>query len=413
MTGRSAAAFVGFLQKRHPEIEVRVYAGTAGYIQGTGETDSTVEVVRLGSSGRQHGKLQRLVQSLILGHRMARDALRWADVILSLTDPPLLGMWIGGYRELRRRRTRWIEWTMDLFPEAFAAARLISARSPFYRTIAALVRRFPADGYVCLGAAQAETVARTRGTKGPMVILPSGIVAAEECTQAVNIPAWRRNENRIVLAYAGNLGIPHLPELLTELVTAADPERFAFVFALRGEHAAAVHQRLAAQTHVTWTDHLEVAHADVTIACLRSEFTDICVPSKAVSSICLGRPMLYCGDPASDTWAMFGSASWCMPVPPGGNFAQSLLQEVLSQIADPAQRREKERRAREIAAALHELEASAFCSLEQIILQTGSLATCEKHHSEPQLVAGAAATGKPTNFAACPADDFARPVRFA
>lgn len=370
ITGQSAAVFVDFLKQQHPEFAIRVYAGAGSYIQGSDKCDQPQSVIRLGSSGRHKSKFRRLAQSLILGRQMARQAVGWADVILSQTDPPLLGFWLAWYRLFSRRPVAWIEWTMDLFPEAFTAAGIISRRNLIYRALAKFLSRHPADAYVCLGEAQATAVRRLRSASSPIVVLPCGIVTS--AIQTAEIPPWRKNENRIVLAYAGNLGLAHCPELLPALLQVADPGKFAFVFALQGEQASKVRARLQEHTNIFWTNHLshsDLSFADVAIVSLRAQYTDVCVPSKAVSSICLGRPILFAGEPDSDTALMFGDAIWRVPIPPDGRYDESQLLDVLSQITDPAQRISKKRRAREIGADLHEMQSGAFRNLATLITE--------------------------------------------
>ena len=51
--------------------------------------------------------------------------------LITLTDPPLLNYWVA--RLCRRRRIPWIYWSMDLYPEAFAAAGLAKPGGVLYR----------------------------------------------------------------------------------------------------------------------------------------------------------------------------------------------------------------------------------------------------------------------------------------
>src|SRR3546814_9497641 len=59
---------------------------------------------------------------LIDGRRLAARACAWADAVISLTDPPLQGIWMG--RTARRRRVRWAEWTMDQIGRASCRERV-------------------------------------------------------------------------------------------------------------------------------------------------------------------------------------------------------------------------------------------------------------------------------------------------
>ncbi|MEI7610085.1 MAG: hypothetical protein WCJ64_22100 [Rhodospirillaceae bacterium] len=116
----------------------------------------------------------RLLASLIEGGSLARRAAREAEVVISLTDPPLLSLWAGP--ACRRRGRRWIEWSLDRYPDFFAAAGLVGEGNPLYRL---LVRRDAAlrpDAVIGLGAGQLHHLAGRRGPLPPAVILPVGLV---------------------------------------------------------------------------------------------------------------------------------------------------------------------------------------------------------------------------------------------
>jgi hypothetical protein len=300
---------------------------------------------------------------------MAREASAWADVIVSLTDPPLLGVWIGWQRARAGRPIRWIEWTMDLFPEAFAAAKLVGKNNPLYRLIAASQRKHASDAYICLGEAQSKTLLQLRGISRPTVVLPCGIVEAP--TKAGSIPSWRQREDRVVIAYAGNLGEAHCPYFLPALVEAADPRRFAFLFSIYGTHAEVVRRQLRDRKNIIWMDrvsHAELIHADVHAASLHSDWTHVCVPSKAVTTVCLARPLLFAGDLESDTAAMLGPASWTLPVPRDGRYDRDMIRAILEEIANPEKRSSKTHEAGLLAETLKVQKSKALADIGDLIV---------------------------------------------
>jgi hypothetical protein len=369
-TGESLAELISHLRARLPQLEMRVYAGAATYRIGENKAAATdLDIVRIGPVRRYRGKLPRLVQSVSVGRRMAAEALAWADVIVSLTDPPLVGLWIGRKRARTKRPVRWIEWTMDLFPEAFAAAKLVRKSNPIYRLVSASLRKHASDAYICLGEEQSKALELLRGVKRPTVVLPSGIVDLPANAQSV--PAWREAEHRIVIVYAGNIGEAHCPHFLPALVDAADPDRFAFLFALDGIHAPAVRERLRDRTNIRWTERVSLAeliHADAHAASLHPDWTHTCVPSKAVTTICLGRPLLFAGDPKSDTVAVFNRASWILPVPRDGNYDRAVIRSILDEIADPEKRLSKGREARMLAETLRAQKSRALTEIADLII---------------------------------------------
>ena len=370
ITGESLAELVSYLRRSEPRIEMRVYAGAATYGIGKNKgAGADVEVVRIDRAHRYRGKLGRLVQSISVGRRMADEALAWADVIVSLTDPPLLGLWIGRKRARTKRPVRWIEWTMDLFPEGFAAAKLVRQSNPIYRLISASLRKNACDAYICLGEEQAKALEILRGVRRPTVVLPCGIVDPPADSQ--NVPTWRQIERRIVIVYAGKLGEAHCPHFLPALVDVADPDQFAFVFALQGVHAPAVRERLRDKTNIHWVErisHTELVHADVHAASLLPDWIHTSVPSKAVTTICLGRPLLFAGDPQSDTVAMLSRAAWILPVPRDGNYDRATIRSLLDEMADPEKRSSKGREAGMLAETLRAQKGRALTEIASLII---------------------------------------------
>jgi hypothetical protein len=363
ITGVSAAELVAILAERLPQAEFRVFASAARYA-GVVDSRNTgpARVERIATNGSHGGPLRRLGTSLVEGRALARRALSWADTVISLTDPPLLGYWIGREIGRQRRPVRWLEWTMDLYPEAFQAAGLVGEHNPAYRHVITSLRRHQPDAYLCLGEAQADAVKVWRRTVSPRFVLPCGIVNGAEAMASVP-PAWRRNDDRVILAYAGNVGWAHCPELLEALVEAADPDQFLFVFALYGSHAERIKARLAHYRNIVWADHLshaELAHADVHVASLLPEWTHVCVPSKAVSTVCLGRPLLFAGDPSGDTAGLLADAAWVIDTASDRRYDRAAIAGLLDRVADAGERTVRRRHALALAARLQREKALAF-----------------------------------------------------
>jgi hypothetical protein len=129
-TGWLAKELVEALRIALPDWRIRVIATDATYRGGVdaGNVDDETDIVRLPSGSNLDNKLQRLIGSLQEGRHLAEVATRDADVVISMTNPPLVNYWMGRYAKNRNRR--WVEWTLDLFPEAFASANLVSDKNP-------------------------------------------------------------------------------------------------------------------------------------------------------------------------------------------------------------------------------------------------------------------------------------------
>src|SRR5690554_4114784 len=67
---------------------------------------------------RGKNKILRLIFNLYEGYLLLKKAIKInSNVIVTLTDPPLLTFWAALL--LRKRNIKWVSWTMDLYPDAF------------------------------------------------------------------------------------------------------------------------------------------------------------------------------------------------------------------------------------------------------------------------------------------------------
>ncbi|MEO1156612.1 MAG: hypothetical protein AAFX32_05135 [Pseudomonadota bacterium] len=364
--------FARYLVDALPNAEVRVFCSQAEYrSKNKAQSGDGIAVERLSfAKVPVPGNIGRLLTSMIEGRKLAREAVKWGDVVISMTDPPLLGYWIA--RELDRLGDRapvWIEWTMDLYPEAFVAAGLSTPKNPIYKTIEKKLKDVTPDAFICLGPEQAKFVAERRTSHAPTFILPCGIVDRSDF-EGGELPSWRVDEDRIVFVYAGNIGQAHCVDLLPTLIECSDPEKHVFVLALYGAHADATKQRVSSASnvkHVEYVSYAEAIHADVHIASLDPTWNHVCVPSKAVSSVCLGKPILYAGNDASDNSNMLARGMW--RVERDGELAEykAQLTEVLSIISAPEMRSEKQSNALKIAGDLASLRNSTFAEINDWI----------------------------------------------
>jgi hypothetical protein len=127
-----------------------------------------------------------------------------------------------------------------------------------------------------------------------------------------------------------------------------------------GAKVEAVRQALGERTNISWLENIpdsDLTYMDAHVVTLLSEWTHISVPSKAVSAICMGKPILFMGRSDSDNWRMFGDAGW--------NIDTSLLNEeqiktVLDGISDQDGQQERVTAAKSIAKDLRYLQHSTI-----------------------------------------------------
>lgn len=359
ITGLSAHSLARRMRDTIPGLEVRVFATNGVYRKAARTGAGVAGVERICSSYRGSIALLRLGASLWDGIRLARRACRYGDVVIAMTDPPLLGLWVG--IESRRRNRLWIEWTMDLYPEAFASAGLCSSRGLVYRLLVKAIRNWAPARYISLGRLQHRWLQTQRAIERPAFILPCGIVEAD----AGDAPAWR-TDGKVVLAYAGNVGQAHSAEVIAEIARRANPEKFAFVLAAQGPKAPRLKELTRGLCHVTWCrqlSHSDLAHADVHIVSLTRDWSHVCVPSKAVSAVCLGRPILFAGSPDTDTWNQMGSAGWLVPEKEPGEYDSADVDRALGLIGDSRALREKTEEAVALGAIFKRCEQEEYARI--------------------------------------------------
>jgi len=381
VTGESARELADFLKTRFPGIDVRILATKAKYAGGREVAAcSHHHVDRLGTYYSGTNKAFRLASSIYDGIRLAWTATREADLVISLTDPPLLGLWLCLL--VQWRRTHWIEWTMDLYPEAFVAADLLSPSNVLFLAMRRLLSRFRPAQLICLGVRQHAFVQQARGARIPAAILPCGILDVEPGP----LPDWRsRHSDKLIIAYAGNLGEAHSLDVVEQLILRADHKRMTFLLALYGARAQELRQRLRNVPGVEWREHLttrELAHVDVHLVSLTRKWTHICVPSKAVSAVSAGRPLIYAGVPDGDNWNLLSEAGWLIPERHDGGYSVDDIDRVLLQVTDSEARKQKTDAARELRLQLRRMRDEAFDSVAHFIEGSRFGASAELSHGD-------------------------------
>jgi len=309
-TGWIAKELVDELRIKLPDWRIQVIATDATYkggIQLEKETNDP-DLIRIKSYTRFDNKFYRLLGSMYEGRQLAKKATADADIVISMTNPPLVNFWMGRYA--KRRNRKWVEWTLDLFPEAFSSAGLISDKSPVYRYfLKHYATNFP-DYNLFLGPLQRDFVYRAHKFQNQHSILSCGIKRFEKGS----MPEWRdKYDSKIVVGYIGNLGEAHSAESIARFVAAADNKQIQFLFSIYGAKAELLKSLLQNQTNIEWMEGIpdsDLPWLDVQLVSLLPEWTHICVPSKGVSAICAGNPMIYIGLEQSDVYQFFKDASW-------------------------------------------------------------------------------------------------------
>jgi colanic acid biosynthesis glycosyl transferase WcaI len=298
--------------------EVQVLCSRGRYLEGGGdaprrEERNGVHIERVGGTRfGQRGRFLGRVLDYAAFHAAAcfRVALsRWPDVVVTLTTPPLLGLW--GALARRLGRVKHVQWVMDLHPEAEFELGLVQRRSLLGRLLSALARieSRGADRCVVLGPYQGRRVVERGQTPENLVEIPVWSDGSEirPVPHAQN-PARAELgfEGRFTVLYSGNAGLVHRFEEVIEaaaLVAERDPAvHFAFIGG--GPRRAEIEQACAERGlhNVSFRGYLprealggSLPAADVHLVTLRPEHTGVAVPGKLYGILAAGRPVLFVG----------------------------------------------------------------------------------------------------------------------
>lgn len=314
ITGSSSRDMADFLSACGFEVIVlSIHAPYKGQV-GDREEQLPYQTIELSGWYSGNNKLLRLVGNLADGFRLVFSSLFLPrhQVKIVMTDPSLINAWALLFRPFYQSRL--VFWTMDLYPDAFAAAGLVSKKNLLYRALSAFVYGRRPDFLITLGEQQYRYLCRRYKTESiPHIVLPCGIYMKTSS----EMPFWRSaHPGKIVFCYAGNIGEAHNALFLVELVNRLDPEKHVIVLSLYGAKALWVWEHICNDDAVVRVDYVsrgELQYVDINVASLLPAWNHVCVPSKLVSAICAGTPVLYNANEESEGACMFPDAIWLLP----------------------------------------------------------------------------------------------------
>ncbi|WP_337043645.1 hypothetical protein [Emticicia sp. 17c] len=305
ITGESAWDMAKYLiEKYQAEVHIvhidRTYEGGGQIRQPIG----VLHPVKTIYEGKN--KILKLISGTLDGLFLVLKARRIKrGKVIVMTSPPLLPFWAAWFLK------DWVLWSMDLFPEGFAAAGTVKPSNRMYQWVLKKTYQRPPAHLIALGPNQAAFVQASYKHSIDTTILPCGVLFHQE--NDTNIPDWKKQDGKIYFGYCGNLGQPHSDEFLLRFIDNLDTEKHHLILAVYGEKSAAVltyAQDKKGITILKGVPRSQLHFIDVHLVSLLQQWTHIAVPSKAVSSICAEATILFCGSKEADTWALLNEAGW-------------------------------------------------------------------------------------------------------
>lgn len=356
ITGESANELALWLiQKGH---KVKIIHTDGQYAGGGHTTQPSGEVFSIRSVYDGKNKIIRLFASFIESYRLIKKAKTDGEgLLIIMTDPPFLILWSA----LLLKRRKWAYWSMDLYPEAFVAGKLVTENNFLYKFFKKVVRNNPPSYLIALGEFQLRFLQRDFQANIPSTILPCGINKSVIETYH-NLPHWKKNDGKIYIGYCGNLGEAHSLEFILTVIELLNPDKYTMILSVYGSKAAAALQFAQTKPGVIITERVEryqLAFIDIHLVTLLPQWNNVCVPSKAVSAACEGGVILFCGNKENDNWHYLQQAGWIIEE---GEGMEGSVRTFLSNTSHEAIL-EKKVLAAEISVNMHSIKKKAFESI--------------------------------------------------
>lgn len=296
--------------------EVSIFCMDADADGNTSSMEIFGKVFRLKQRFSPNTKVGKLLNMLYDGYILIKKSKRYpSDLIIVTSSPPLLPFWAS---ILIKNKRKWAFWSLDLFPEGFVSANTIRESSGIFRFLKKRTYKHAPDLLISLGEEQAKHIQKNYPKPVPTIILPAGVTLEESQSesQQEDQPTWYKPE-LITLGYFGNVGQAHNPEFIRQMISASSGKHFQFILSVYGIRAQEVKEFARQFDHVIIVENGLAQHhlqyIDVHLVTLRTVWTHAAVPSKAVTAISTGRPIVFCGSEESDNWQMFKPAAWFIP----------------------------------------------------------------------------------------------------
>lgn len=336
-----------------------------------------VTVERVGSfafsRARMAGRVANYVSYLALA--LWRGLARRADLVLAMTDPPVVSVVAALVAALRR--VPFVYNVRDLHPEMAVAAGLVRrglAVALWERLHRWSLRR--ADGVIVLGEDMRRRVVSAGVPPERVRVIRDGAAFPS------SIPAREHAVSRqiacgfsFVILHAGNLGFAGAWETILEAARSVDGGA-GFVFVGDGAAAGAVRAQAAALPNVRFLPYRpaeEVPHVlqagDLHIVTVRRGLDGLVVPSKLYPILAAGRPVLAVAPEESDAAEIVRrtKCGW-VAAPDDPAAVVRALYEAMSDRGELERRGRRARhaarefeRSRELRRMVRTLEASARC----------------------------------------------------
>lgn len=330
-----------------------LHLSSAEYVSGKGRLERqpgdpeglTFDQISIGRAFNKYRPRDRVAWEREYGRAAVERTGQWPGVVI-MCNVPLIANALF-VRAVRRDRKPWLFWHQDIYSAGIGDEIRRKLPAVAAKPLAAAFDRLEgwvarhADAVVAIGDAFTTVYPRWRVDASHVSVIPNWAPLEEIVPQERDNPVAKRvfegDPDSLRLLYAGTLGRKHNPLLLVELLRAVQARGVDATLTVVSEGEAA--DDLAAAAASDPSLPLRVAPfqpaedlpyvlggADVLVGLLEPEATMFSIPSKVLTYMAAGRPILglmpagnpaandirecggYVGDPTSDGVA--GGADW-------------------------------------------------------------------------------------------------------
>jgi colanic acid biosynthesis glycosyl transferase WcaI len=268
------------------------------------------------------------------------------DVVVSLTDPPILGL--AALSAARRAGARFVFLCEDIFPEVASLLEDFH-NATINRTLDRINRRLvsEADAVIALGDRMKRRLVEEKGASPASVHVIHNWADCQAITPGPKDNAFSRAHglhDKFVLMHSGNVGLSQNLDVLIE-AAARLQSRERLVVAIVGDGArrgpleAMVQQRGLANVRFFPYQPKELLHesfatADAFVVSLKPGLEGYIVPSKLYGILAAGRPFVAAVEPSCEVAAIATEHSCGVVAPPGN--PDALVTAIARLCDDPA-----------------------------------------------------------------------------
>ncbi len=277
---------------------------------------SQIHVHRVRASGfgckRSAYRLMDYLSFLVLASFAALRMPRM-DVCMTLTTPPFVAL--TGWLLKKLRHTRFLLWSMDMYPEIAVAYGAIKSDGLLHRRLARLSRMLyrEASGVISLGELMTKQLIKAGADPDKIVIIDNW--APGECIKRTSpgetfSPVTSNTHDGITIMYSGNLGAGHELETVVRAIQGdGTMQRYHMLFVGNLRSRRRFHTLVSragldhADSRATAPlDQLSrtLAAGDIHVVSQRRKTQGLIVPSKLYGVMAAGRAILFVGPENSE-----------------------------------------------------------------------------------------------------------------